>query len=135
MVKFIVGEKGTGKTKVMIDMANEASKASKGHVVYIDRDNNHMYDLDRSLRFINAGEFQIENLKAFYGFLCGVISQNFDIEKVFIDGQRVISNAEEDCLQGFVKNMEKLYKDFGVSFVVSLSKNPDNVPEFLKAYL
>ena len=135
MVKFIVGEKGTGKTKVMIDMANEASKASKGHVVYIDRDNNHMYDLDRSLRFINAGEFQIENLKAFYGFLCGVISQNFDIEKVFIDGQRVISNAEEDCLQVFVKNMEKLYKDFGVSFVVSLSRNPDNVPEFLKAYL
>ena len=135
MVKFIVGEKGTGKTKVMIDMANEASKASKGHVVYIDRDNNHMYDLDRSLRFINAGEFQIENLKAFYGFLCGVISQNFDIEKVFIDGQKVISNAEEGCLQGFVNNMEKLYKDFGVSFVVSLSRNPNDIPEFLKAYV
>ena len=135
MVKFIVGEKGTGKTKVMIDMANEASKASKGHVVYIDRDNNHIYDLDKSLRFINAGEFQIENLKAFYGFLCGVISQNFDIENIFIDGLKVISNAEEDCLKGFVENMERLSREFEVNFVVSLSRNPVNVPEFLKAYI
>ena len=135
MVKFIVGEKGTGKTKIMIDMANLAVKESKGHVVYIDRDNNHVYDLDRSLRFINAGEFQIENLKAFYGFLCGVISQNFDIEKIFIDGQKVISSAEDTCLNDFVNNLERLYKDFGVSFVVSLSRAVDETPEFLKAYL
>ena len=135
MVKFIVGEKGTGKTKIMIDMANLAVKESKGHVVYIDRDNNHVYDLDRSLRFINAGEFQIENLKAFYGFLCGVISQNFDIEKIFIDGQKVISSAEDTCLNDFVNNLERLYKNFGVSFVVSLSRAVDETPEFLKAYL
>lgn len=135
MVKFIVGEKGTGKTKVMIDMANEASKASKGHVVYIDRDNNHMYDLDRSLRFINAGDFQIDNLKTFYGFLCGVISQNFDIEHIFIDGLKVISNSEEACLKGFIDNMERLNRQYEVNFVVSLSRNPDNVPEFLKAYV
>jgi len=135
MVRFIVGEKGTGKTKQMIAMANEASKASKGHVVYIDRDRNHIYDLDRSLRFINAGEFQIENLKAFYGFLCGVISQNFDIETIFIDGMKVISNAEEECLKGFVENLERLNKEFEVDFVVSMSRNPNDIPEFLKAYL
>lgn len=135
MVKFIVGEKGTGKTKMMIDLANEASKASKGHVVYIDRDKNHIYDLDRSLRFINAGEFQIENLKAFYGFLCGVISQNFDIETIFIDGIKVISDAEEGCLKGFIENLEKLNKQFEVDFIVSMSRNPNNVPELLKAYL
>ena len=119
----------------MIGMANEASKASKGHVVYIDRDNNHMYDLDRSLRFINAGDFQIDNLKTFYGFLCGVISQNFDIEHIFIDGLKVISNSEESCLKGFIDNMERLNKEYEVNFVVSLSRNPDNVPEFLKAYI
>lgn len=135
MVKFIVGEKGTGKTKIMIDMANLAAKESKGHVVYIDRDNNHVYDLDRSLRFINAGEFQIENLKAFYGFLCGVISQNFDIEKIFIDGQKVISKADDSCLNEFVNNLERLYKEFGVSFVVSLSRATDEIPEYLKVYL
>lgn len=135
MVKFIVGEKGTGKTKIMIDMANVAAKESKGHVVYIDRDNSHVYDLDRSLRFINAGEFQIENLKTFYGFLCGIISQNFDIETIFMDGQKVISKAEDSCLEDFVNNLEGLYKEFGVSFIVSLSRGKDEVPEFLKSYL
>lgn len=135
MVKFIVGEKGTGKTKIMIEMANLAVKESKGHVVYVDRDNNHVYDLDRSLRFVNAGEFRIENLKAFYGFLCGIISQNFDAEKIFIDGQRVISAAEDSCLNDFIKNLERLYKEFGVSFVISLSKAKDEVPEFMKDYL
>jgi len=135
MVKFIVGEKGTGKTKIMIEMANEASKNSKGLIVYVDRDNSHMHSLDRSLRFINAGEFQIDNLKAFYGFLCGIISQNYDIETIFIDGIKIISNAEDNCLQDFVSNLEKLNKEFQVDFVVSLSRNPDNVPDFLKAYI
>lgn len=135
MVKFIVGEKGTGKTKIMIEMANEASKKSKGQIVYVDRDNNHIHSLERSLRFINAGEFQIDNLKAFYGFLCGIISQNYDIETIFIDGIKIISNAEDNCLQDFVSNLEKLNKEFQVDFVVSLSRNPDNVPDFLKAYI
>lgn len=135
MVKFIVGEKGTGKTKIMIDMANVAAKESKGHVVYIDRDNNHVYDLDRSLRFINISEFYIDNLKTFYGFLCGVISQNFDIEKIFIDGQKVISMADDSNLNDFVNNLEALYKEFGVSFVISLSRGLGEIPEFLKAYL
>ncbi len=135
MVKFIVGEKGTGKTKIMIDMANSALRESKGHIVYVDRDNNHMYELDRSLRFVNAGEFRIENLKAFYGFLCGIISQNLDAEKIFIDGQKVISTAEDSCLNQFIKDLEKLYKEFGVSFIISLSREKDKVPEFLKNYI
>jgi len=135
MVKFIVGEKGTGKTKIMIEMANEASKKSKGQIVYVDRDNNHIHSLERSLRFINAGEFQIDNLKAFYGFLCGIISQNYDIETIFIDGIKIISNAEDKCLQDFVLNLEKLNKEFQVDFVVSMSRNSDNVPDFLKAYI
>ncbi len=135
MVKFIVGEKGTGKTKIMLDMANLAVQDSKGHVVYIDRDNNHVYDLDRSLRFVNAGEFRIESLKAFYGFLCGIISQNLDAEKIFIDGQKVISASEDSCLLDFIKNIEKLNKEFGVSFIISLSKAKNEIPEFLKEYL
>lgn len=135
MVKFIVGEKGTGKTKIMIDMANSALRESKGHIVYVDRDNNHMYELDRSLRFVNAGEFRIENLKAFYGFLCGIISQNLDAEKIFIDGQKVISTAEDSCLNQFIKDLEKLYKEFGVSFIISLSREKDKVPEFLRNYI
>ena len=102
MVKFILGVKGSGKTKRMIDMANESVKSSNGSIVYIDRDRNHIYDLNRNIRLIETGEFQLENLKSFYGFICGVISQNFDIEKIYIDGQKIVSNAEDDCLEKFI---------------------------------
>lgn len=135
MVKFILGVKGSGKTKRMIDMANESEKASNGSVVYIDRDRNHIYDLNRNIRLIETGEFQLENLKSFYGFICGVISQNFDIEKVFIDGQKIVSNAQDECLDAFIKNLEKLSEKFGVEFVVSCSRSAEGIPEFLKGYL
>ena len=135
MVKFILGVKGSGKTKRMIDMANESVKSSNGSVVYIDRDRNHIYDLNRNIRLIETSEFQLENLKSFYGFICGVISQNFDIEKVYIDGQKIVSNAEDDCLENFIKNLEKLNEKFGVDFTVSCSRSAEGIPEFLKSYL
>lgn len=135
MVKFILGVKGSGKTKRMLDMANESATSSNGNVVYIDRDRNHIYDLNRSIRLIETGEFQLESLKSFYGFVCGVISQNFDIEKIFIDGQKIISNAEDDNLEAFIKHLEKLSEKFEVDFTVSCSRSVDGIPEFLKGYL
>lgn len=135
MVKFILGVKGSGKTKRMIDMANASASASDGNVVYIDRDRNHIYDLNRSIRLIETGEFQLESLKSFYGFICGVISQNFDIEKVFIDGQKIVSNAEDESLEAFIKHLEKLGEKFEVDFTVSCSRSAEGIPEFLKSYL
>jgi hypothetical protein len=135
MVKFILGVKGSGKTKRMIDMANESVKTSNGNVDYIDRDRNHIYDLNRNIRLIETGGFQLENLKSFYGFICGVISQNFDIEKVFIDGQKIVSNAEDECLEKFIKNLEQLSEKFGVDFTVSCSRSAEGIPEYLKSYL
>jgi hypothetical protein len=135
MVKFILGVKGSGKTKRMLDMANESAKTSKGNVVYIDRDRNHIYDLNRDIRLIETGEFQLENLKSFYGFICGVISQDFDIDHIFIDGQKIVSNAQDECLENFIKNLEKLNETFGVNFTVSCSRSPEGIPEFLKGYL
>lgn len=135
MIKFILGGKGSGKTKTMIGMANEAVKATKGDVVYIDRDKNHIYDLDKSLRFIETGDFQFDNLKTFYGFLCGVIAQDFDVEKVFVDGQKLIAVAEEKCMEDFITNLKKLVDKFGVSFVISCSRTEQEVPEIVKQYL
>ncbi len=135
MVKFILGAKGSGKTKRMIDMANEAGKKSDGNVVYIDRDKNHIHDLDRKLRFIETGDFQIDSLKSFYGFLCGIISQNYDTEKVFIDGQKIISNAKDEYLEEFVLHLNNLGEKFGVNFIVSSSRKEEEVPAFLKQYI
>lgn len=135
MIKFIVGAKGSGKTKTMIDMANEAVKATKGDVVYIDRDRNHIYDLNKSLRFIETGDFQLDNLKAFYGFLCGIIAQDFDVETIFIDGQKLIAVAQEKCMEEFLVNLKKLEDKFEVNFVISCSRTESEVPEIVKQYL
>jgi hypothetical protein len=135
MVKFILGVKGSGKTKRMIDMANGSDRTSNGNVVYIDRDRNRIYDLNRNIRLIETGEFQLESLKSFYGFVCGVLSQDFDIEHVFIDGQKIVSNAEDESLEAFVKHLESLSEKFEVNFTVSCSRSADGIPEFLKSYL
>ncbi len=135
MVKFILGAKGSGKTKLMIDMANEAGKKSNGSVVYIDRDRNHIHDLDRKLRFIDTSDFNIDSLKSFYGFLCGVISQNYDIEQIYIDGQKIITNAPDEQLEEFIFHLKKLGEKFGANFVLSSSRNQEAAPEFLKEYM
>ncbi|MFZ5351553.1 MAG: hypothetical protein ACOZCL_02385 [Bacillota bacterium] len=135
MVKFILGGKGSGKTKIMINMANEAGRNSDGIVVYIDRDKNHIHDLDRCLRFVETADFEIDSLKSFYGFLCGIISQNYDVEKIFIDGQKIITGAKDEHLEEFIKHLKNLGEKFGVSFVISSSRNVEDAPEFLRQYM
>ena len=75
MVKFILGVKGSGKTKKMIELANESDRTAKGNVVYIDRDRNRIHDINRNIRLIETGDFQFENLKSFYGFICAGLWQ------------------------------------------------------------
>jgi hypothetical protein len=135
MVKFILGVKGSGKTKRMIEMANESGRTSNGNVIFIDRDRNRIHDLNRNIRLIETGDFQLENLKSFYGFICGVISQDFDIENIYVDGQKIVSNAQDECLEAFIKNLEKLSEKFQVDFTVSCSRSADGIPEFFKSYL
>jgi len=124
MVKIIVGKKGTGKTKRMIGMANDDIKSLNGHVVYIDDDKRHIYDLNHDLRFMSMDEFPVKTADEFFGFLCGVISNDYDIEKVYIDGLLKIANICEDDLPKFVPRLEQLTKqyDFNVVFTVSADK-------------
>jgi len=135
MVKFIFGEKGSGKTKQMIDLANKLSGESKGSVVYIDKNRNHIYDLDKSIRLIETGEFSIDTTRSFYGFICGVISQNFDIETILVDNQRQIDDSDEENITDFVKHLEALNTKFGVKFIVCASRSEKNIPDFLRKYV
>lgn len=135
MVKFIFGEKGSGKTKQMIDLANKLSSESKGNVVYVDKNRNHIYDLDKGIRLVETGEFSIDTTRSFYGFICGVISQNFDIETIFVDNQKQIDDSDEENIVDFVKHLEALNSKFGVKFVVSASRDEKNIPDFLRKYV
>ena len=85
MIQILAGEKGEGKTKRLIEMANDAGKSSKGHVVFIDDDNRHMYDLHYNIRFVKTN-FVMNDQKIFFGFICGILSQDNDIEQIYIDG-------------------------------------------------
>ncbi len=97
MVKILAGEKGEGKTKRMIDMANAAGKEAKGNIVFVDDDNSHMYDLHYSVRFVETPKFIMEDPQVFRGFVCGILSQNSDIETIYIDGLNHIMDRISDA--------------------------------------
>ncbi len=134
MVKIIAGEKGTGKTKRMIRMANDDVKSLNGHVVFIDDDKRHIYDLNHDLRFMCMEEFPVKTAEEFFGFLCGVISNDYDIEKVYIDGLLKIAGIREDDLTMFVPRLEELAKTYKFNVVFTLSGNPDNLPSDISPY-
>ena len=85
MVQLIVGSKGLGKTQYLIDQANEAVKNAAGHVVYIDKSTRHMFELSNKIRLIDASRYPLKNGDEFIGFICGVLSQDHDLEKIFLE--------------------------------------------------
>ena len=85
MVKFILGGKGSGKTKWLIDHANEDLHSGNGNIAFVDVDDEHIFSLDYQIRLINAMDYQLNNLDTLYGFICGLLAMDFDLEKIYID--------------------------------------------------
>ena len=85
MVQIIAGRKGKGKTKYLLDMANTAVKEAKGSIVYLDKSSKHMYELNNKIRLINVAEFSVSTAEGFIGFICGIISQDHDLEAMYLD--------------------------------------------------
>lgn len=134
MIKLIVGKKGSGKTKYLIDTANDSIKKVKGHVVFIDYDNSHMFQIDYRVRFMSIKEYKIYDDVGFYGYLCGIIASNYDIETIYIDSLYRISQCELTQLQTFFSNLDMLEMKYNVSFVFNISCDLDQLPEFMKKY-
>ncbi len=134
MVKLITGGLGTGKTKIMIEMANNLVAERLGNVVFIDDDNRYMYDLKHQIRFISLHEYPINDTKGFLGFLCGVIAEDHDIQTIFIDGLMKIANIRMDALPSVLKEIKTLSQRFDIDFVLSVSCNDYELPAELKEY-
>lgn len=134
MVKIIAGEKGTGKTKRMISMANDDVKSLNGHVVFIDDDKRHIYDLNHELRFMCMKEFPVKTAEEFFGFLCGVISNDYDIEKVYIDGLLKIAGIKEQDLPAFVPRLNDLANQYKFNVVFTLSGDKAKLPSEISPY-
>ena len=116
-------------------MANEALTSAKGSIVYIDNDKQYMFDIKRDIRFINASEFSIDGPKMFYGFLCGIAAQDFDLEYIFIDSFLKMVDHPMDTLEGLFENLDKFSNRRGVKIIISASGDPKDVPEFLKPFM
>ena len=127
MIQVIAGKKGSGKTKRIIDMANVASRDSKHDIVFIDDDARYMYDLRHEVRFINAGEYELASDQMFMGFLCGIVSQNFDLGLVF--------KADLSTSEWLFERLETISKNHNVDFVLSISADVEELPAFIQKYV
>ena len=136
MVKILAGEKGEGKTKRMIDMANAAGKEAKGNIVFVDDDNSHMYDLHYSVRFVETPKFIMEDPQVFRGFVCGILSQNSDIEPIYIDGLNHIMDRISDAdFTAFIQELDKTSKEAEMDMVMIISRKTDALPAEVQQYL
>ena len=132
MIQIISGVKGKGKTKFLIQKANEAVKAANGSVVYLDKNNKHMYELSNRIRLINVGDFPIDTYDAFIGFICGLISQDRDLEHMFFDSFLTIACVSDDYVGYVLSNLADVSEKFNVDFTISISIDADNIPEEFK---
>lgn len=135
MIRIIFGEKGAGKTKRIINMANDSVQDSKGSLVFIDDGNQYMFDLKHEIRFIDASEFEIDGPKMFYGFLCGIAAQDFDLEYIFIDGFLKIVHHDLDTLEGLFDHLRTFSDKSGVKVVISINGDPEDIPSFIREYV
>ena len=132
MIQIISGVKGKGKTKFLIQKANEAVKAANGSVVYLDKNNKHMYELSNRIRLINVGDFPIDTYDAFLGFVCGLISQDRDLETLFLDSFLTIASVSEEYVGYVLSKLSEISDRFKVDFTLSISIDADNIPEEFK---
>ena len=138
MIQVIHGKKGSGKTKRILDMANEAIKEHKGDVIFVDDDNRYMFDLRHEVRFVNARDYWPDvntgSPEMFFGFLCGMLAQNFDISVIFVDAFLKLVKADVNDTEAFFARLEKLSAAHNVHFILSVSCDDTVAPAFLKKY-
>ena len=134
MVELIVGKKGKGKTKVLLDKVNGAVKDASGSIVYLDKSTKHMYELNNKVRLIDVSGFPVKNADEFVGFICGILSQDHDLEQIYLDSF-LTTACIKDNLDYADEKLDALSEKFGVSFVISASVDKENMPESVQKYV
>ncbi|MGI5849483.1 MAG: twitching motility protein PilT [Christensenellales bacterium] len=132
MIRLIYGKKGSGKSKKLLDMANADVEKVSGNIVYIDDNNRCMYGLKHQIRFINTTDYGIDNVDKLYGFVCGVLSADFDISSIYIDVLTKLVKKEDTELAELLKKFDDLFSEISAYLVIS---GTGKAPEFLEKYL
>lgn len=129
MVQLIVGKKGKGKTKQLLDKVNGAIKSADGNIVYLDKSTKHMFELNNKVRLIDVSAYPLKNSDEFIGFVCGIISQDHDLQEMYLDSFLKIARLEEQDVTDALNQLKKISKAFNINFIISMSLDKEEVPE------
>ena len=134
MIEIICGEKGKGKTKELLAKVNASVKTATGNVVYLDKSQKHMYELSNKVRLINVMDYPITNCEEFLGFICGIVSQDNDLEEMYLDSFLTIAALSEEAdIVNAIEKLDVISEKYKVRFILSVSRNKEDLPECAKA--
>ena len=133
MIEIIAGEEGKGKTKVLLDKVNEAVKTVGGSIVYLDKSQKHMYELDNKVRLVNVADFPISNCDEFLGFICGIVSSDHDLHEMYLDSFLTISGMKDEEFTHAIEKLDVISEKYKVKFILSISMDASKLPECAKA--
>lgn len=132
MVQLIVGQKGKGKTTVILDKVNDEVRSAKGNIVFLDKDSGHMFELNNKIRLIDVSEYPITNSDEFVGFISGIISQDHDIQSMYLDRFMKCAHLDENNITDTILKLDRLSAQFGINFIISVSVDESELDDRLK---
>lgn len=135
MISLIVGKKGKGKTKLLLNLVNGKVKETSGNIVYLDKSKRNIHELCNKVRLINVLDYPIGNCDEFVGFICGIISQDYDLEEVYLDSFLKIARLENSQIEKAIEKLSIISEKFNVNFTISVSDDENNLTETLKPYI
>ena len=135
MLKLIIGVKGTGKTKTLIGMVNEAVEKSQGSVICIEKGDKLRYDVKYQARLINTTEYYVDDAQALFGFVAGILASNHDVTDLFIDSALKICQNDSAAFDKFLDEMNVLIEKLGINVVMTSSLAVENATDTVKKYL
>ena len=134
MIEIISGEKGKGKTKELLTKVNAAVASASGSIVYLDKSQKHMYELSNKIRLINVTDYPIDNCDEFLGFICGIVSQDHDLEEMYLDSFLTIASIDSDeLLNHAIQKLDVISEKYNVKFILSVSKDESKLTDIAKA--
>lgn len=135
MIQVIYGVKGSGKSKRILDIANEIASHSSGSMVFIDDDTGFIHDIDRRIRFIDATEYDITGPKEFMGFISGIAAQDFDLEYIFVDSFLSLVKHPLLGLEDMFKKLAYFSNRRNITLIISISGEESDAPNCIKQYI